>query len=112
MLIWLDNHLSPSLATWITQTLGHDCAQIRDLGMARARDIEIFAAARDARATFVTKDTDFAELVLRLGPPPAVIHLTCGNTSDAFLRVLFATVMPKALALISAGEPLVEISAP
>jgi predicted nuclease of predicted toxin-antitoxin system len=58
----------------------------------------------------LTKDEDFAEMVLRLGPPPQVIWLTSGNTSNAALRVTLKSTLPKALELLSKGEPLVEIS--
>jgi predicted nuclease of predicted toxin-antitoxin system len=43
---WLDNHLSPSLAKWIGEEFGEPCIQRRDLGLARAQDREIFAAAK------------------------------------------------------------------
>ena len=49
-------------------------------------------------------------MVLRLGPPPQVIWLTSGNTSNAALRVTLKSTLPKALELLSKGEPLVEIS--
>jgi predicted nuclease of predicted toxin-antitoxin system len=34
----------------------------------------------------MTKDSDFVDLVERLGPPPQIIWLTCGNTSNLRLR--------------------------
>ncbi len=33
----------------------------------------------------LTKDADLAKMVERLGPPPRVIWLRCGNTSNAAL---------------------------
>ncbi len=71
--VWLDNHLSPSLARWIETTFGAPCRQVRELGMARASDRAIFEAARGAAHVYITKDRDFAELAGRLGPPPGVI---------------------------------------
>jgi hypothetical protein len=47
--------------------------------------IRIFFAARDAGAIVMSKDKDFAQLVLHHGPPPQVIWITCGNTSNARL---------------------------
>ena len=58
----------------------------------------------------MSKDADFAEMVDRLGPPPAVIWLTCGNTSNAALRVLLKSTLPRAIELIARGDSLVEIS--
>ncbi len=107
--IWLDNHLSPALAAWIRATINRDSIQVRDFGLARAADREIFTAARAANALLMTKDSDFADLALRLGAPPAVILLTCGNTSERHLRTLLTDRLPVALALIDGGEVLVEI---
>jgi predicted nuclease of predicted toxin-antitoxin system len=107
--IWLDIHLSPALAKWIGEEFGEPCIQLRDIGMARAQDRDIFSAARDQARAFITKDSDFAELVARLGPPPGIILLTCGNTSTSNIRGLLKTQLAAALQLISAGEPLVEI---
>ena len=109
MTIWLDNHLSPALARWIAEEFGEACVQVRELGLARAQDREIFAAARDAARAFVTKDRDFAELVVRLGPPPAIILLSFGNTSTAHVRIVLRDQLAKALQLVGEGEPLVEI---
>jgi len=59
----------------------------------------------------MTKDSDFAELVNRYGAPPQVIWLTCGNTSNARLKQILTKTLPQAIALLDAGEPLVEINA-
>ncbi|MBX9746215.1 MAG: DUF5615 family PIN-like protein [Hyphomonadaceae bacterium] len=110
MIIWLDNHLSPALAEWITASFHHECKVVRDLGLARVSDVEIFRNARAVGAILMTKDRDFAELVDRLGAPPAIILLSVGNTSTAHLKSLLAPRLPTALALIQSGEPLVEIT--
>lgn len=109
MTIWLDNHLSPALAEWIEAEFGETCLQVRDIGLARATDQEIFAAAKADVRIFVTKDRDFAELVARLGPPPSIVLLTVGNTSTVHLKTLLADRFAAALTLVAAGEPLVEI---
>jgi len=109
-MIWVDAHLSPTLAIWIAKELRHPAQSVRDVGLRHAKDKDIFAAARQAKAIVLTKDADFAEMVDRLGPPPAVIWLTCGNTSNAALRVLLKDTLPKAVELIGQGEALVEIS--
>lgn len=108
-MIWLDNHLSPAFARWIEHRTGEHCLQIRDLGLARAADREIFAAARQQARLFITKDRDFAELVDRPGAPPAILLLGFGNTSTVHLRQLLEDRLDTALALIAAGERLVEI---
>ena len=109
MTIWLDNHLSPALAVWLAAEFGYPCVQVRDVGLERAADKDIFDAARTAASVFITKDRDFAELVTRLGPPPSVVLLSCGNTSNVYLRTMLRDQLAAALALARGGEPLVEI---
>ena len=87
-MIWVDAQLSPTLAKWITSEFGHPAQSVRDIGLRNAKDRQIFDAARQAKAFVLTKDADFAELVERLGPPPGVIWLTCGNTSNEALRII------------------------
>ncbi len=38
-----------------------------------------------------------------------IVWLACGNTSNKRLRALLETAFPRALSLLRAGEPLVEI---
>ena len=86
MTIWVDAQLSPAIATWITNALGLEAIALRDLGLRDAEDPEIFEAAKAQKAIVMTKDSDFVDLVERLGPPPQIIWLTCGNTSNLRLR--------------------------
>ena len=72
MIIWLDAHLSPSIARWIAENFSVECVPVRDLGLRDALDPPIFAAARAANANVMTKDADFAKMAERLGPPPRV----------------------------------------
>lgn len=108
-MIWLDAQLSPRLALWITQNLGVETWGVRDRNLRDATDEEIFAAAREADVVIITKDKDFAELLMRLGPPPKVIWLRCGNTSESRLKEVFSKHLPYALNLLESGESLVEI---
>ncbi len=43
---------------------------LRDLGLRDAEDTEIFQVAKARRAILMTKDSDFVDLVERLGSPP------------------------------------------
>lgn len=109
-MIWVDAHISPAVAQWVSAELGYPASPVRDLGLHSAKDKDIFAAAREANAVVMTKDADFAEMVERLGPPPSVIWLTCGNTSNAALRGVLKKTLPRAMDLIGKGDKLVEIS--
>jgi predicted nuclease of predicted toxin-antitoxin system len=111
MTIWIDAQLSPAIAKWITESFLVQAIALRDLGLRDATDRQIFAAAQQAVAVVMTKDSDFAELVNRYGAPPQVIWLTCGNTSNARLKQILIKTLPQAIALLDAGEPLVEINA-
>jgi predicted nuclease of predicted toxin-antitoxin system len=79
--------------------------------MRDALDPSIFASARAAGATVLTKDADFAEMVGRYGPPPQMLWLRCGNTSNAVLQKLLARELPAALARLVAGDAVVELGA-
>ncbi|MGF1569937.1 MAG: DUF5615 family PIN-like protein [Nodosilinea sp.] len=111
--IWVDAHLSPAIATWITNNFDVTAVALRDLGLRDAEDAEdpeIFEATKVQDAILMTKDRDFVDLVDRLGPPPKVIWLTCGNTSNARLREILSATLETSLELLTGGEPLVEIS--
>jgi predicted nuclease of predicted toxin-antitoxin system len=86
MIIWIDAHLSPAIAIWITMTFGITAIALRDIGLRDAEDPEIFEKAKAQGVILMTKDSDFVDLVDRLGSPPQIIWLTCGNTSNAELR--------------------------
>jgi predicted nuclease of predicted toxin-antitoxin system len=108
--IWVDAQLSPALARWLRDELAVDAVAVRELGLQAAEDPEIFARARSQDGTVVlTKDSDFVELVTRLGPPPQIVWLTCGNTSTAYLRDVFRESWLRVESLLAAGEALVEI---
>ncbi|MEZ4870621.1 MAG: DUF5615 family PIN-like protein [Caldilineaceae bacterium] len=109
MIIWIDAQLSPTIARWIEENFRVEAKAVRDLGLRDATDQEIFLAAQSAKAVVMTKDKDFVDLVKRLGTPPQVIWLTCGNTSNARLKAILATTLQEALVLLEAGERFVEI---
>ncbi len=109
MEVWLDIHLSPGVGAWIERAFSVRCVMMRDLGLQRTPDDRAFALARDAGAIIMSKDVDFVRLVERHGPPPSVIRLTCGNTSNEHLCSLLASSLARALDLIRDGEALVEI---
>jgi predicted nuclease of predicted toxin-antitoxin system len=110
MIFWVDAQLSPQLATWLQLTFGVSALAVRNLGLRNAGDREIFLAARERQATIITKDSDFVRLLESLGPPPKIILLTCGNTSNAVLRSVLAKSLPRAMEFLETEEVLVEIS--
>jgi predicted nuclease of predicted toxin-antitoxin system len=110
MILWIDAQLSPALAPWLSSTFDLSALALRDIGLRDAADREIFLAARRDDATVMTKDGDFVRLLEELGPPPQVIWVTCGNTSNAHLKQILVNRLPGALKFLQLGEKLVEVS--
>lgn len=107
--IILDAHISPSLATWIRERFGVECYSLKYLELREASDEVIFEEGRKRNAIIITKDTDFLNLQSRLGAPPKVIWLTCGNTSKDRLKGIFTQHLANALTLLEEAD-LVEIT--
>ncbi|MCA1636489.1 MAG: DUF5615 family PIN-like protein [Acidobacteria bacterium] len=109
MIIWIDAQLSPAMAAWVSENFAVSAQAVRDLRLREATDRAIFLAAKAASAVVMTKDSDFVRLLEEFGHPPQVIWLTCGNTSNAHLKRILTSALPRALGLLQSGEPLVEI---
>ena len=99
------------MARWISEEFGIEAYPVRELDLRDAKDREIFLAAREACAVVLTKDSDFV-LLLELGPPPQILWLTIGNTSNAYLREVMTKSFASAWKLVQRGESLVEITGP
>jgi predicted nuclease of predicted toxin-antitoxin system len=108
MTIWIDAQLSPAIASWINSNFAVEARAIRDVGLRDAEDEEIFLAAKKANTVVMTKDRDFVDLLDRLGAPPKIIWLTCGNTSNKRLQEILTTNLSAALDIL-ANDDLVEI---
>ena len=112
MKIWLDVHLPPGLPIWLAENFDVEAETFQQLGMRQASDLDIYRRAASEDAVIMSKDKDYAELSSVFGPPPQILLLTCGNSSNAALRELLSRTLDAALRLIESGEPLVEISDP
>lgn len=82
---------------------------MRDIGLRDAEDEKIFRAAKAADVVVMTKNSDFVLLLDQLGPPPQILWVTCGNTSNARLREILTATLNDAIELLNDGERLVEI---
>lgn len=110
MRIWIDAQLSPRVASWIGDNFDLVAVPVRELGLRDAEDIEIFNAAKAEDAIVLAKDRDFLDLLGRFGPPPKVIWLTCGNTSNEELQLILTKTLADAVELLTGGESIIEIS--
>ena len=83
---------------------------MRDLNLRDAEDAEIFEKARQDGIVIISKDSDFVEMILRLGKPPQLLWITCGNLTNRRLQDLLSKVFVKAQKLLISGEEVVEIT--
>lgn len=109
MIVWLDAHFSPATATWLSFTFDIQAVHLRELNLHRTEDLAIFDRARLDGAILMSKDRDFVDLQARLGPPPIILWVTCGNTSNLGLTKVLKNAWPEVCALIDKGEVLIEI---
>jgi predicted nuclease of predicted toxin-antitoxin system len=110
VIIWIDAQLSPALAAWINRTFEDiEAKSVRSMGLRDAEDDRIFRLARDANVIVMTKDSDFPQLLKQHGPPPKVLWLTCGNTSNNRMREILSRMLLPALDMLRDGQALIEI---
>jgi predicted nuclease of predicted toxin-antitoxin system len=75
MLLLLDQNVPPGLVPRL-RAAGHDAVHTRDLGLARAVDMELIRHAPREQRVILTSDGDFARLVSLSGAGlPSVVHL-------------------------------------
>jgi predicted nuclease of predicted toxin-antitoxin system len=110
MTIWIDAQLALAIAVWIEENFNIKAFALRYLNLREAEDEEIFSEAKKADAIVVTKDSDFVSLLDRFGAPPKIIWLTCGNTSNAILKIILSKTLRTAIELLENGEEIIEIS--
>lgn len=107
--VWVDAQLPPAMAAWLGAEPDVDAQHTFSLGLLGASDQQIWDAARTAHAVIVSKDADFVDMVRRFGAPPQVVWVMTGNITNAALRDLIGKTWPRAVELLNAGEPLIEL---
>jgi len=104
----LDEHLPVALASVIEQ-LGHEAMHVKTLGLLSARDGDIWALAKEAGATVISKDSDFLALAQRDGRTAGLVHLNLGNISNRDLFVALRAAWPDLTARLRLGDSVVEL---
>lgn len=88
MKLLFDQNLSDRLL----RILGDDypgSVHVRNVGLARADDEQVWRYALDQRLTITSKDSDFHQRSLVRGHPPKVVWLQTGNcTTDRIAELL------------------------
>lgn len=109
--IWADIHISPAIAKWISKDLHIPSKSFYDLDFHQTEDIDVFMIAKKQNVIILTKDEDFADLLTRFKPPPKVIQLSCGNTSNAELKSILENSLQEAFNyLVNTDESFIEIA--
>ena len=73
-----DENLSPTLK-YALRDIYPQSLHVLDIGLDEVDDPAIWKYAKDVGYIIVTKDIDFIKISDRLGHPPKVIRLRCGN---------------------------------
>ena len=110
MTIWLDEQFSPFLAKWISREFNVICKSIYELRLSSTDDLPLFRGAAKDNAIMMTKDRDMIHILARMGPPPKMIWVRCGNRSNKAMQQLLRPTLGAALKLLESGDAFVEIS--
>ena len=90
----IDAQLPRSLARQLS-VAGHDAVHTLDLPLGnRTPDEDIQTVAISQGRIVVTKDSDFVNAFILRGPPPKLLLVSTGNSSNEFLLSLFAANLP------------------
>ena len=104
----VDEQLPPALAVWLRAQCC-DAAHVRELGLARGKDRQIWAHAAATEAAVITKDEDYVALSrARFGEVP-VVWIRIGNCTNTVLLRWFGPLWPEICRRVENGEKLVEV---
>jgi predicted nuclease of predicted toxin-antitoxin system len=82
----LDQNLSPRLCRDLKDVWS--LVHVREVGLAAAEDMAVWAYARENGLTILTKDSDFNSLAFLFGAPPKVVWIQLGNCSTSDIAAL------------------------
>lgn len=80
MKLLFDQNLAPRLARAL-QDLFPGSFHVREIGLERSQDRDIWNYAADHEFAVVSKDSDFRQMSFLYGAPPKVIWISQGNCS-------------------------------
>jgi predicted nuclease of predicted toxin-antitoxin system len=104
----IDAQLPPALARYL-ESLGHEAVHVADIGMASARDRDIWERATTISAVLVSKDEDFVTMRALRTHGPALIWIRIGNATRRALIARFGAAFSEVLAALDRGETIVQV---
>ncbi len=108
MKLLVDEQLPPVLAVWL-RGQGCEAWHVRELGLARGKDRQIWAQAAALNATVITKDEDYVAMSRTRSGEVPIVWVRVGNCTNAMLLRWFGPLWPEVRHRLAAGEKLVEI---
>lgn len=103
--IWLDGNISPIIAKWMSDYTGLSAKSAFMLSLQRETDLSIYYKAKSAgNVILISKDSDFPEIINRLGSPPMLIYLRLGNRTNKELWDILKPSILNAVDLLVSGE--------
>ncbi len=102
---WLDANISPIIAKWINDELGLAARSAYTLELLYNTDLEIYHQARSSgKVVLISKDTDFSEIITRLGAPPKLINIKIGNCDNRQLWSMLKSHLIQLITLLSSTD--------
>ena len=107
----VDQPVSPILADWLRQS-GHDAYHVREHGLSRSPDTDLFERAVDEDRIIITADLDFSRIIALSGrESPGLILFRGGSLTDDQMLSLLKTVLkqvhedqlPRSVSVIDRG---------
>ena len=84
--VWLDSNLSPIIAKWLSDKISLKVKSSYSLSLHKLSDHEVYLKAKEfGNVIIISKDSDFSELISRIGSPPKLISIKIGNSSNQIL---------------------------
>ena len=103
MRLLFDQNLSPRLVSAVAD-LFPESVHVRDAGLQRGVDTEVWTYAAQHRLAIVSKDSDFHQMSFLLGHPPKVIWIRRGNCSTRTIETLLRTIDHEIIAFLDDSE--------
>jgi predicted nuclease of predicted toxin-antitoxin system len=104
----VDNQLPSALAKWLIAK-GQEAFHVLDIGLAEAKDEEIWKYASANSCVLITKDEDFSRPAASEQSSVCVVWVRLGNCRTAVLLTAFDSLLPQLLKALEGGARLVEI---